>query len=286
MRTFRTLMLILPLVSFFTSCEIVNPEEKTPVYIHVDSFQFQPTPNTGTSSHKISSVWAYLDNQPLGVFDLPADIPVLTDKPGKLIVLPGVNYSGMNDVHVAYPFYEGDTLDFEPVPGSIIPFQPVTQYYPASLLKILHEDFETGNGFLNLGGDSLKRTSKPEYVFEGGYGGVIELNNSNYSESLLSQGFTSSSQSSVSRLQAYIELNYKGTLGFEIGLQTIENGASVVMYLFGFRPRGEWGKVYIGLQDFLARYPDKMYRVLVRVYQNENTNGYVALDNVKVVTRK
>jgi hypothetical protein len=279
MRISVFILSVFTILIFAAGCDLVNPAEKTPTYVRIDSFQFVPTTGTGTQSHKITAVFAYLDATPLGAFDLPAKIPVLADKKGLLLVRPAVVYSGLNDVLVPYPYYEKDTATFNPAPGATVSFTPKTKYTGDSTMNILNVDFESGNSFVSLQGDTMRKTNDPKYVFEGSYGGVIELNNSDYSESVMSEYFTAVSSG------AFLELNYKGTLPFQIGVIGSDGTQDVTSYLFGFNPKSEWNKVYIGLQDFINTYPNKQYRILVKVTQNAPTTGYVAFDNFKVITQ-
>ena len=68
---------LLVLVWLGPGCNIINPHEQTPTYIHVDSFVFQYNSAVPfTTSHDIRTVWAYYNNNPVGTFDLPATFPV------------------------------------------------------------------------------------------------------------------------------------------------------------------------------------------------------------------
>jgi len=276
---FSVLILFILSCTLFQSCDIVNPAERTPTYLHIDSFQFIATPNTGTASHNINAVTAYVDFVPIGTYDLPATIPVLAEK-GQLLLVPMVAYSGLRDVVVPYTFYKADTSTFTPSLGQTIVYIPKTQYLD-SVLNFIHEDFESGNSFVGLEGDTLKRTSDPNYVFEGSYGGVVDLKDSSYSLSVMSMPFSLSMSA-----EAYLEVNYKGTASFVIGVQTTVNGSNVTQYIYGFNARTSWNKVYVGLQDFITQYPNNTYRILLKLQRQNDQPGYVAFDNFKVVTHK
>lgn len=279
---FSGFLLFLCAVVTLQSCEIINPEEKVPTYVHIDSFSFVPTLNTGTSSHKITSVWAYFDNQPLGAFDLPANIPVLTDVPGVLLVTPGVTYSGISDLQTKYSFYVSDTTTLTPSKGQVVHFQPETQYLAADVLNLTSEDFELGNSFsIVLGADTtLTRVSDPALVFEGSFAGYLYLKNKTLGESIMNTAFTASED-------AFIELDYRSSINFEIGLQTTSStGQLFSTYLYGFRPKSEWNKVYIGLQDFIGAYPNRSYRVVIRARSDTPLEGFVSIDNLKVISIK
>lgn len=282
---FSAFFLFIFTIVSFGSCDIVNPPEKVPTYVHIDSFQFVNTPHTGTGSHKITNVLAYLDYVPLGTFHLPADIPILSDKAGSLMLIPGVHYSGMSSKIIAYPFFQADTSTLIPNPGQRITVSPKTRYWGDSLLQFTHEDFESGNSFISLEGDSLKRTNDPQYVFEGAYGGVIFLKDSSYATNIMTVSFRSPTVG-ANKSEVFLEMNYKCSVPFVVGLQTSDGASEVVSYLFGFNSRDTWNKVYIGLEDFLNNYPNKSYRVVVRVSKDNMGMDYVAFDNFKVVSRQ
>src|ERR1043165_596911 len=105
----RSSFLIIVLLACVGSwgCNMINPDERIPTYIHIDSFKFiNDNPGlTGSSSHDIKSVWAFIDGQTVGVFDLPATIPVLLDKTGELKLAPGIDNQGLTTYQELYPFY-------------------------------------------------------------------------------------------------------------------------------------------------------------------------------------
>ena len=265
-----------------TSCEMINPEEQVPTYLHIDSFNFQKTPNTGTASQNITSVWVYFEGERVGVFDLPATVPILADAVGKVSVLPGVTYSGIKDILTPYVFFLSDTMTLTPAPGQIVSWTPTTQYMEEEYLNIFNVDFEAGgNPFTQFDGDtSLQVVTDPNLVFEGNASGYIYLDNMSRSENMLLQQFFADKE-------AYIELNYRGTLDFEVGLQsTTAGGQPFTQYVFGYKARPDWNKVYIGLQDFISANPGKAYRVVIKVAPGSPSTGFVLIDNLKVIFRK
>ena len=112
-------MLILSL--FWLSCN-TNLNKQAPTYIHIDSFKFVANPaiKSLTLSHQINIAWVYYNNNPVGVFDLPAIIPVLANGTGVLSVVPAIIIDGQNNLTGQYPFYQTDTFTFTSQPGKII----------------------------------------------------------------------------------------------------------------------------------------------------------------------
>jgi arginine repressor len=277
MRLFYFLTFVSILVA--GSCNFINPVEKTPTFIHIDSFQFTANPEMGSASHKITNIRISLDNEVIGVFDLPANIPILMDKPGVLGMTPGIDYSGLTDIQITYPFYTSDTITINPNPGKTQNITPTTGYYNDTTFNKLFEDFEVTSSFgLITGDDSIVRTQNPGEVFEGKYSGKITINASaDKSELALLNFFGAPSQ-------CFLELNYKGNVPIEIGMQTTDG--ENLLYYYGLNPSDNWKKVYIGLQDFIVQYPNKLYVLVIKTTPKNATGGYVLLDNIKILSRK
>lgn len=268
------------------SCNIINPEEKTPTYVHIDSFQFakQNYSLYGTSSHKIGSIWVYFNNQIIGSFDLPATFPVLADKPGQLLVYPGIDFNGLKDLQSTYPFYSFDSLTVNPQPGQTINFQPKTGY-TADTKVLWKEDFELGNSFSGFNGDtSLTKTTDPANVFEGGGAGYIVLRNkAGFSENIASN---SPSFKPVVGQNIFLELNYKCSIPFQVGLETeFTSGDVYKEYVAGINKKDTWNKIYINLNDFVSAHQGINYHVIIRAgLDNGESSGWILVDNLKVVS--
>lgn len=279
---FVTLFILLVATLLHTGCNIINPTEEVPTYVHIDSFTFTSTqPDlTGTNRQAITSVWAYLDGANVGVFELPADIPVLLSRKSQLQLAPGVRNQGLNDYHIAYPFFEFYNVDLEPTPGKVITLQPETRYI--ANLQYWKESFENGGGqFIKLSGDTaIRRVQSADSVYEGGGAGVIVLN-SNYptSENIATLPITPGTQ-------CWLEIHYRGTLAFQVGGRAIFSGNTPYAYLAGVKPKEEWGKLYVDMAQFTRLHPNALaYSVIIKSELGEGqSDGYLLLDNIKVIS--
>lgn len=268
------------------SCNVINPEEKTPTYVHIDSFRFLPQNYSlyGTSSHKITSVWAYFNNQLIGSFDLPATFPVIVDKPGQLLVYPGIDFNGLKDLQSTYPFYTFDSLALTAQPGQIINMDAKTGY-TADAKMLWKEDFELGNSFSRFNGDtSLVKTTDAANVFEGSGAGYIVINNkSGYSENIASN---SPAFKPVVGQNIFLELNYKCSIPFQVGVETdFTSGQIYEEYVAGINAKSTWNKIYINLNDFVNAHQGVNYRIIIRAgLDNGESSGWVLVDNLKVIS--
>lgn len=263
-----------------SGCNIINPVERTPSFLHIDSFQFTGNDEMGSSSRAITNVRVIYNNENLGVFDLPATIPVLADKPGKLWFSPGVTYSGINNYQVTYPFYTTDTFSFTPSPTQTQHITPKTGYYDPTTFDKIITDFERKEvPFLTVTGDTSLVLDSTD-VFEGNYSGRITLANKLAVEFVLTEPFTA-------KTETYVEMNYKCSIPFVIGVQTSgASGTYIPVYASGLRPSANWNKVYVGLQQVLIQYPGRPCRLLIMAAPETDKGGYLSLDNIKILSRK
>ena len=79
--------------------------EKVPAYVEVDAVSVTTTPEQGASTSKITDAWISLDGTLIGVWELPARLPVLAEGEHSITVVPAIKRNGMFDDRLRYPFY-------------------------------------------------------------------------------------------------------------------------------------------------------------------------------------
>jgi hypothetical protein len=267
------------------SCNLINPVEKQPTYVRIDSFKFNISGqrNEGTASQKITSAFVFFNNQQVGVYDLPATIPVIADAKGELLVMPGVTYRGLSQYEIQYPFFTSYKTEIEARKGEVLKIAPESAYIPSARFQWI-EDFDRGSTFVKVSESSedtaLIQTFDPGKIFEGSASGLISLTSTHRtSENITGNGFP------ITQGVSFLEINYKGTVPFTVGLQTTVGGEIRYSYLAGINPKDEWNKLYIDLEAFTAEHKGSEYRVMIKSTLPEGaTEGYVLLDNLKVIS--
>lgn len=271
---------------FTAGCDIINPQEKVPTYLHIDSFNFVSTDPArhGSISNKITSVWVYYDNVQVGVFDLPANVPVIAEGTRVVQLRAGISYNGMNNYQIRYPFYTFDSMSVTADPGKVKNVSPKTQYSNSVKFE-WKEDFETGNSFRKVDDGletdtSIVRTTDGGRVFEGAAAGFIYVDDQHANSQNISNNSFPYASGDV-----FLELNYKCNIPFEVGLQTTISGGIIVYdYFGGINAKEEWNKIYINLAQFMSENKGNEYRIMIKANKGSKTNGYVLLDNLKVVS--
>lgn len=289
----RINILLLFFPALIASCELINPEEPIPSYIYIEPFTMVENPDiqAGSLDHRISHVYAYMDNEFLGIFSLPALIPVLKEGDQELLIDPAVRDNGISSNVQIYPFYERYTTQLTIEPGKIDTIQPRTRYKSDINIHFI-EDFETGQPIFSEERDGNAQTFMDlsnEEVFEGFASGVIRLDTAN----ILFDAATGRDQLFDLRQggRIYMEVNYKGETDIIFGLIEIDNlGNTESYYEFGLLPRDTWNKVYFNFTDLVILTGADNYQVVVTCgmpFQNgtfTRTEAEVFLDNIKLIS--
>lgn len=285
---YKFLLFITVLLSVL-GCNVINPVESVPTYIKIDSFDFviNDPLKEGSASNGITSVWVYYNNNPVGNFDLPCNVPVITEgDKGSISVAPGISLNGFVDLQPQYPFYNFDTTTLITNPGKVQQFTPKGTYVSSAKFRY-KEDFEVGSSFETFveGGTietGIRPTLDARYVYEGGGAGVILLssNGVTWSESINKDPFD------IGAGESYLEINYKCSVPFEVGLyNTLNEGVDQYNYFAGVKSSDTWKKIYIELATYTSANQGKDFKIIIKaVLPDGQSDGYVAIDNIKVVS--
>lgn len=129
----------------FSSCELYNPAEPIPAYIHIENFGLTTDYLTeGSNSHKITDAWVYVDDQLIGCFELPATFPVIAEGTHKVKIVAGIKVNGIASNRGQYPFYNPyeQYVNFEI--GKKITLSPTVTYKSTTTFAFM-EDFEVSS---------------------------------------------------------------------------------------------------------------------------------------------
>lgn len=275
-----------------SSCYKFEGDQTIPAYIRIDTVVFNTDYITqGSNTHNITDAWVYVDDQLIGVYELPATFPVLVSGPHNLEIRPGIKLNGIGATRAPYPFYRPFILDdFEFIPDSVRKVNPVTSYYD-NLTFAWMEDFD-GSGL------SLEKISSSDTV-------MVKTSPANNPEAWLS---AYSAFSGVAHLDTahkvfqaasfmsyvlpglgkpvLLELDYKCSQEFTVGLIAKLPSNNLVLPLVVVNPSDEWNKIYINLGPNVSEYTNAEY---FKVYFDAALSGADAasiyFDNIKLIYR-
>ena len=269
-------------VCLLPSCNIINPSEQIPAYIQIDSPSVSIISSAqGTSSHRISDAWVYIDNSLQGVYEMPMTFPLLKAGTQEIVVVAGISQNGVAGTRIAYPFFYPDSFVVNLQSKETYHLKPVYSYKPGTLF-LLNEDFESGNNFIKLSGDTTLIRANGSAVFEGDYCGYFKLDDSFvFGESKTAVTYPFNNNGSP----VYLEMNYKCNQKFEVGVQANTTGSSIKYYNWNITPKGEWNKIYLNLTEVLQSIIPDDYNIIVRVQRDTSVAiSEVFIDNIKLIT--
>lgn len=253
--------LIVSTLIFMSSCEIINPAEKPPSYIRVDSVKvISDYGSQGSNSHNISDIWHYVNNEVLGAFRIPSTIPSLITGNVELNSQAGIKLNGVSDTRVPYPFYDAHIERIELTPEKIIQVYPVFTY--ASFAEFVWiEDFESAGISLEktLTSDTtINEISTSDEIFRNTqdlseinrYSGLVHLYGPYQTFDIQTINKFNLSQNGN---YVFLELNYKVSTETIVGLianyQNSINKKPIVV----LNPTATWKKIYINLTLAVSR---------------------------------
>ena len=278
--------------AFLTSCEIINPEEPVPAYLHIPSVSVQTAADEGSASSNISEAWVSVNGSFVGAYALPATLPVLEEGVSEVVVQAGVKDNGLGNSPDIYPFFANFETQADLGPNTTDTIRPVFRYSDNTKFAFI-EDFNEGTQiFSEIRRGSLSQMSSvDEDAFEG-RSLRIELDTSaaiveaatfeRYAD--LTGPFTTS---------VYLEVDYKsdvpvtfGIIGFD-NAGTIGNGQAI--FLSGFNASGEWKKIYFNLSAAVVESGLDEYQIVFQALipiengQFVRNEAVVLMDNIKLL---
>ncbi len=285
-----------PFVFFITlsilalqGCDIINPEEKDPAFIYIPSFSFQANVDQGTSSEAITEVWVYANDKSLGVYDLPAKIPVLDLGTSNIRIFAGIKNNGISNTRIRYPFYAPYDTTITQTAFQVDTLFPRFTYY--NLAVISEKGFESGSPFVQTGSNNgtLSTTNTAAQVFEGNRSGWGHLD--------VGQNLLYFKDEDMLNYQSgdnvFLEMNYSSNNTFSVGFITTTGGIQSKNVALIINPSSSgdglspvWKKIYIDFGYVLQQNSTAQYHQLYveATPTNTGTPVNIFLDNLKWVT--
>jgi len=277
-------------------------KSETPAYLHIESIDLAVAPDfsEGTADHGIADAHLYLNDGLIGIYELPATVPIISQGNQKITVIAGIINNGIRSARVDYPFYKQYTAQLNLLPGETIDFSgdientieinghrcPQVTYFDE--LSFWNERFEdSGPNFEATAASnaSMTITHDPTKVFnynpvDSKGSGIVTLTSSNpYFEVKSSHTFNP-----VKGRKVYLEMNYFSPCTLQVGVY--EEFPNVVkVYGKGIMPVNQWSKIYIELtQEIAQRINANNYSIFIEgILSSGQTQEEVLLDNIKLI---
>ncbi len=266
---------------FFNTCV---KENEVPAYFYIPSFTLTTTSGQGTAAHKITDVWVYIDGNVQGIYQLPAQFPVVDIGKHDIQLFPGVRNNGTKSNPVIYPFLNAFTKTVDLTSGKIDTVRPTTTYISGTNFKIL-ENFETGNTLTVDRDNTLAiRFGQVENGFEGKCAGLTMTKTNSYFE----KGISIKAQLPDASQSIYLEMHYKTQSPLAVGVfgTSATNTIGLTTYKVTLFPTDVWNKTYINLTNEVKAMRLTDFQIVFKsLLPDSISTAAVLIDNIKLLQR-
>ncbi|MFM7662305.1 MAG: hypothetical protein ACKO6A_06545 [Bacteroidota bacterium] len=273
------------------ACVKNNPN---PSWLEVTHWTLNPNSSLsgaeGELTHNLSDAWVFIDDEVIGVFEVPFKIPILKSGSCNIKIFPAVRNNGIAATKKIYPFMEVFQVNVDLNENQTVTLNPVTKYKSASQFSI--EDFEDPlNLDIVVDQNTSAILSTPTsnidlQTFNGNFYGIIQLN---YNDST----WIASTQTQLyipKGRDAYLEVDYYNTNSLATGViyvkpdNTTQNNPNYGMQ--AQEPNSvKWKKIYIELKELIGYSPNgsNFLQSFIAKLDEGKEQSEIRLDNIKVV---
>lgn len=284
----RLLVQVLVVFILLSSCVKNNPD---PSWLEVNEWQLNNNIELsgleGELTESITNAKVWVNDDLLGIFQVPFRIPVLKSGPCNVRIAPVVINNGISATKKVYPFLNVYEIDAELVQNETLTINPVTSY--KSFTNFWVEDFEDINNSIendpNTSLATLQLSNENLAEFNGNFCGKVVLN-----ENDTTWVANTTDQLAIPKgSECYLEIDYYVTNDLYTGLLYVSPDATtnnVNIRLNGQEPDvAVWKKIYIELKELVTASPNQtLFLQTFSAFLDEgDTEGLIYIDNIKVL---
>lgn len=275
---------IVCLITLCTSCTFFDAFDDEPMFL---SFDDNPEVAVdialqGEGTEDIIGVSVFADGFNIGVFGLPADVPVLDDNDNTDISVRAViENNAQVDNPLAYPFYAPIEFNRPFSPGETIDVEPEFNYVDG-IKFLLVEDFEEDHTIIeNIDGQESFVIERVSDSRSGQFSGSITTSENNpFFEKGTLNTFVAAD---INNTFAYLELDYKNEVPFRVGVLGIIGGTAQRVYKIQLTTTDEWKKLYLDITPEILANNFDFYKVIFSNLPGDTDFGTVQFDNIKLI---
>ena len=283
----RLVVQVFSLFILVSSCVKNNPD---PSWLQVNEWQLNSnialSGLEGELTESITNAQVYIDDELIGIFEVPFRIPILKTGAVNVKVYPVVINNGISATKKLYPFLERYEIDAELVQNEDLVINPVTSY--KSFTNFWVEDFEDINNSIEDDATSLatlQLSNENLTSFNGNFYGKVVLN-----EVDTTWVANTTDQLEISKgSECYLEIDYYVTNDLYTGLLFVSpsgNENNVNVRLNGQEPENVvWKKIYIELKELISASPNntQFLQTFTAFLDEGESEGLICIDNIKVL---
>lgn len=286
MRLFFFLLLLSLAV---VSCSNFKNPDHVPAYLHLSLPEVAVTQAEGSTSHKITELWLYVDNVLYGAVQPGKSYPIIQEGMTHIRLYGGIRENAIDELPVIYPMYDSTIYNVVLQAGRTDTIHPVIRYNPRAKFVFV-ENFENDHIF----GEDLDKDPATqlrlttENVFEGNRSARMNVSKDNswcaVGTNLIYMNLPANGTA------VYLEMDYFTDVPFYVGLVGYDDiNIPEPYYKLLLNPQPSWNKVYVRLTEELQILRRNGYRIAFQALYDSTyvgtgqTEQNVYLDNVKLL---
>lgn len=261
--------------------------DTVPAYVEIPSIAVAASAAEGGGTSRITDVWVTVDERSLGVWELPARIPVLESGAHTIGITAGVKRNGAFDDRLRYPFYTRWSGTVQLEEGRTSALDPSVTYTPATFWL---EGFnDAGSQFITSDESDttvliISPDAAPGTVMDGTPCGGFVLDPAHPYIAMMTDANLPGTSGS-----AYLEMDYSTDIELTVGLSYEVSGSTqsepwVVLVPTASEGSVLWKKIYIDLTAYFNNGSLTSRDIYIGSQLAAGRNRAAAyFDNVKIV---
>lgn len=244
--TFTILLsVILIVLGSMSSCDLINPEEQIPSFLCIDTIAINPTSLQGTDDHDIVDAWVFENEKLVGVYELPAVVPILKSGESDIRIRPGVKVNGQVGSRWAVEFLEDYIGTIELFEDSVVCVNPTLTFKPNVVIP-WQEDFESSS-LITLTATDLSQENVLVITGEEAYQSKTALLRLPAGEDFFECKSAEAFPLPDAGASVILEFTYKCNHVFNVGLLSGNSSTTVQTPILQINPTDEWKHIYVSL---------------------------------------
>ncbi|HRD51232.1 MAG TPA: hypothetical protein PKY96_01150 [Flavobacteriales bacterium] len=277
------------LLLFISPTAACTKGDKVPAYVDVGPMSMSTTWAQGGATCKVTDAWITVNERLVGVWELPARVPILAEGPNVIGVVPAIKRNGAFDDRLRYPFYKPWSATVDLMREGTSSVSPTTSYTDETL--VWQEGFEdlfsqfthTANSDVEL--QRFTPATHPDLIYleNGPCAGLLLDADHRFARIETDEDFLTYGG------PAFMEIDHRSDIFITVGVKYFAGGLEryePYVYLPPTRRADggmPWNKVYLDLSAFFNSAVSERDVYIEAQLPASRSSAEIYLDNIKIL---
>jgi hypothetical protein len=284
----KVILLFIPLAFLLSTCIKNNPD---PAWLEVNDWTLMANANyfgaEGALTENLTEAWVYVNDDLIGVFEVPFKIPILKSGAVDIKVFPAIKNNGISATKKVYPFLETYQINAVLVANETLTISPTTKYKDNLFFTI--EDFEDINTNIvndpNTSAASFSLSNNNLQWFNGNFYAKVALNATDSTWI----AYTNWASYIPKGIEVYLEIDYRNSNSVTTGLLAISPSGTLPNTHIRLNAQKSlpvvWKKIYLDLREMVSASANGAYfeQSFEAYLEDGLSNTEIEIDNIKLI---